>query len=50
MKDSCALIYSSRFSGFSYGEEHPFKVLRYRLTYDLIRELGLLAPPEARVV
>lgn len=37
-----AFIYSSRFSDYSYGTEHPFKVLRYRLAYDLIRELGLL--------
>lgn len=37
-----ALIYSQQFSNYSYGDDHPFKVLRYRLTYDLIEELGLL--------
>ena len=37
-----AFIYSNRFGDYSYGTEHPFKVLRYRLAYDLIRELGLL--------
>ncbi|MBE0596467.1 MAG: acetoin utilization protein AcuC [Desulfuromonadales bacterium] len=39
---SRALIYSHRFTHYSYGEDHPFKVLRYRLAYELIRELGLL--------
>lgn len=37
-----ALIYSHRFGDYSYGEDHPFKVLRYRLAYELIQELGLL--------
>lgn len=41
---SAAFIYSPRFQEFSYGQEHPFQLLRYRLTYDLIEELGLLAP------
>jgi acetoin utilization protein AcuC len=40
-----ALIYSSDFSRFSYGEEHPFKVHRYRLAYELISAYGLIAPP-----
>ncbi len=44
-----ALIYSPRFSEYSYGTEHPFKVQRYRLTFELVRELGLLSPP-VRVV
>ncbi|BCR04960.1 acetoin utilization protein AcuC [Desulfuromonas versatilis] len=42
MSERFAFIYSSRFDGYSYGSEHPFKVQRYRLTYELIRELGLL--------
>jgi acetoin utilization protein AcuC len=50
MINHCALIYSSRFSEYSYGEEHPFKVLRYRLTYELIRELGLLFGSGIQVV
>lgn len=49
MTECRAFIYSSRFSEYSYGEEHPFKVLRYRLTYDLICELGLLSPPNVRL-
>ncbi len=48
--DSWALIYSSRFDKFSFGEEHPFKIMRYRLTYELLCELGLLQHPEVRVV
>jgi acetoin utilization protein AcuC len=48
--DSWALIYSSRFEGFSFGEEHPFKIMRYRLTYELLGELGLLKCPNVRLV
>ena len=40
-----ALIYSSDFSRFSYGEEHPFKVHRYRLSYELICAYGLIDLP-----
>ncbi len=35
------LIYSQRFSAYSYGALHPFKVQRYRMTFELMRELGL---------
>ena len=41
-----ALIYSSRFSEYSYGDYHPFKVDRYRLTYDLMEHCGLLDCPQ----
>lgn len=50
MADHYSFIYSSRFDRFSFGEDHPFKVLRYRLTYELIRELGLLSDSRVRTV
>ncbi|HKK02030.1 MAG TPA: acetoin utilization protein AcuC [Desulfuromonadales bacterium] len=50
MKTSCALIYSSRFADYSYGEDHPFKVVRYRLAHDLMAELDLLDCQGVRVV
>ncbi len=50
MVERFAFIYSSQFDGYSYGAEHPFKVLRYRLTCELIQELGLLHHPEVRMV
>lgn len=50
MTDRFAFIYSSRFDGYSFGSEHPFKVQRYRLTYELIRELGLLEAPWIKTV
>ncbi len=43
MSETCAFLYSSRFGEYSYGEEHPFRVERFRLAYELIAELGLLA-------
>ncbi len=36
-----ALIYSSNFSNYSFGTEHPFKVQRYRLAYELMNAYGL---------
>lgn len=45
-----AFIYSSRFGDYTYGEAHPFNVLRYRLTYELIEEFGLLANPATRLM
>jgi acetoin utilization protein AcuC len=45
-----AFIYSSRFGEYSYGTEHPFNVLRYRLAYDLIHEMGLLAVPSVATI
>lgn len=45
-----AFIYSSRFGEYSYGTEHPFNVLRYRLAYDLIHELGLLTGPVVKTL
>lgn len=48
--DSWALVYSRRFDDFTFGEDHPFKVARYRLTYELLRMLGLLDLPGVRQV
>ncbi len=50
MTEPRAFIYSSRFSQFSYGLEHPFKGLRYRLAFELIEEYGLLSNPATRLI
>lgn len=52
MNAPLAFIYSKRFGEFeySYGVDHPFKILRYRLTYDLMAEYGLLSSPRIRLV
>ena len=44
-----ALIFSREFDRFDYGVEHPFKVQRYRLAYELIRAYGLLGPASSLV-
>ncbi len=49
MNAKTALIYSSDFSLYSYGEEHPFKVQRFRLAYELMREYGLTGLPGVTV-
>ena len=41
MPAKTALIYSSEFGRYSYGVDHPFKVQRYLLAYELIRSYGL---------
>ena len=40
-----ALIYSPLFGNFSYGDDHPFKLQRYRLVLDLMEAYGLLKLP-----
>lgn len=49
METKTALIYSSDFSRYSYGEEHPFKVQRFRLAYELISAYGLTELARAKV-
>lgn len=44
-----ALIYSPLFGSYSYGEDHPFKLQRYRLTHDLMNAYGLLSLPQMRI-
>lgn len=41
MQIRTALIHSRDFSRYSFGEEHPFKVQRYLLAYELMRAYGL---------
>lgn len=43
-KTKPAFIYSDQFGEFSYGETHPMRPIRLRLTYDLIKELHLDNP------
>ena len=40
-----ALISCTELGGYCYGEQHPFKVQRYRLAHDLMEAYGLLALP-----
>lgn len=44
-----ALIYPCDFSRFSYGEDHPFKLHRFRLAFELICAYGLDKPPSTLV-
>ncbi|AJE03640.1 acetoin utilization protein AcuC [Geobacter pickeringii] len=47
MPDKTALIYSHDFARFSYGDDHPFKIQRFLLAYELMRQYGLTALPGA---
>jgi acetoin utilization protein AcuC len=40
-----ALIYSPLFGSYSYGDDHPFKLQRYRLVRELMEAYGLLKLP-----
>lgn len=44
-----ALIYSPLFGDFSYGDDHPFKLQRNRLAYDLLDAYGLLKLPDMQI-
>ncbi|MFQ5585679.1 MAG: acetoin utilization protein AcuC [Thermodesulfobacteriota bacterium] len=43
-------IYSDEFGRYDYGNEHPMKPVRLRLTYELIKGYGLLDLPGAQLV
>src|SRR5512135_443108 len=45
-----AFIYSEDFAKYDYGPGHPLKPFRLKLTYELIKEYGLLSPSNVRVV
>src|SRR5690242_20578674 len=44
-----ALIYSPDYDQFSYGDDHPFKVQRFRLAFELIAAYGLDKLPAVTV-
>ncbi len=44
-----ALLYSPEFGTFSYGKEHPFKIQRFRLAYELMEAYDLTSLPCARI-
>ncbi|MFA7402355.1 MAG: acetoin utilization protein AcuC [Pelobacteraceae bacterium] len=44
-----ALIYSPLFGTFNYGDDHPFKLQRNRLAYDLMDAYGLLYLPNMQI-
>lgn len=50
MSAKTALIYSQDFSHFSYGDEHPFKIQRINLAFELMRQFGLTELPGADIV
>ena len=45
-----AFIYSERYGQFDYGPEHPFRIERLALTYELCQSYGLLSLPTTRLV
>src|SRR5271169_4549014 len=45
-----AFIYSDEFARFDYGSNHPLKPYRLKLTYELIKACGLLAPSDPRLI
>lgn len=44
-----ALIYSPLFGSFTYGDDHPFKMQRSNLAYDLFDAYGLLTLPNMEI-
>ncbi|HEY3347769.1 MAG TPA: acetoin utilization protein AcuC [Nitrospirota bacterium] len=45
-----AFIHSDYLQQFDYGEEHPLKMLRLKLTYELLKAYGLFEAPNVSVV
>lgn len=49
MPSRTALIFSPLFGGYSYGDDHPFKLHRYQLAVDLMKAYGLLELPGVEI-
>lgn len=49
MKRRSVIIYSEDVLRYRFGEEHPFNPLRLRMTWDLMKELGLVTEDHIRV-
>ncbi len=45
-----AFIYSDRFQDYDYGEGHPLKMVRLRLTYELLKSYEILGRNNVRLV
>jgi acetoin utilization protein AcuC len=45
-----AFVYTERYAEYDYGESHPLKIERLRLTFELCKAYGLFDLPEARFV
>ncbi len=45
-----AFIYSDAYLNYDYGPAHPLRIVRLKLTYDLIRSCGLLDLPSTQFV
>ncbi len=45
-----AFVYSDKYFAYDYGAEHPLKIERLRLTYELCKAYGLLDLPETEVL
>jgi acetoin utilization protein AcuC len=45
-----ALIYTDAYLDYDYGPTHPLRIIRLKLTYDLIKAYGLLELPSVRFI
>jgi acetoin utilization protein AcuC len=45
-----ALIYTDAFFDYDYGPTHPLKIIRLKLTYELIHAFGLLSLPSVQTI
>jgi len=45
-----AFIYTDAYLDYDYGPTHPLRVIRLKLTYELIRAYGLLDLPSVKFI
>jgi acetoin utilization protein AcuC len=45
-----AFIYTDAYFDYDYGPSHPLKIIRLKLTYELIHDYGLLSLPSVRCI
>jgi len=45
-----AFVYTDAYLDYDYGPTHPLRLIRLKLTYDLIKAYGLLVPPSVQSI
>jgi acetoin utilization protein AcuC len=50
MTQTLAIVYSEIFQQYDFGPTHPLKPTRLKLTYELMKAIGLLSAPNVKVI
>ena len=49
MTDKTGFVYANAFEGYNFGATHPLRPIRLKLTFELMKSIGLLSSPAIQV-